>query len=96
MRAETFRQGEAQMADQTPLRISCQCPDDEVSEDCLVHFFLAQRDASVHQLGAQPAPEVPVPSDLPGDLAAAFTAFERAGMAPVLLDLRDRGAARAS
>jgi hypothetical protein len=82
------------MADQTPLRISCQCPDDEVSEDCLVHFFLAERTASVHQLGAPPA--VPVPADLPGDLAGAFAALEGAGFAPELIDVRPRGVVRAS
>jgi hypothetical protein len=82
------------MADQTPLRISCQCPDDEVSEDCLVHFFLAERTASVHQLGVPPA--VPVLADLPGDLAGAFAALEGAGFAPELIDVRPRGVVRAS
>jgi hypothetical protein len=95
------------MTDQTPLRISCQCPDDEPLEDCLVHFFLAERSASVHQLGTAAAPAdpaadgpmpepVPVPSDLPGDLAAAFAALVSAGFAPELVDVRERGAVRAS
>jgi hypothetical protein len=85
------------MAGKTPLRISCQCPDDAISEDCLVHFFLAERTASVLQLTAPPAPPVvPLPSDLPGDLAGAFAALEGAGFEPQLIDVRDRGAMRAS
>ena len=84
------------MADQTPLRISCNdCPDTQACEDCLVHFSLAEREAPVVPLPGQPAqPAATV--RLPPDLAAALAALSAAGLGPVVLEVSQSGSARAS
>jgi hypothetical protein len=83
------------MADETPLRISCtKCPDGAACEDCLVHFFL-ERDAPVVPLGPQPAGPAEAVR-LPPDLAHVLALLEAAGLAPQVLEVWRRGAARAS
>jgi hypothetical protein len=84
------------MADETPLRISCtDCPGTTACDDCLVHFFLAERDAAVVTLAGQPT-EPAAGHRLPPDLANVLALLEAAGLAPQLLEVSDRGAARAS
>jgi hypothetical protein len=81
---------------ETPLRISCtDCPGTVACDDCLVHFFVAERDADVVPLAGQPAASAPA-AELPPDLAGVLALIQAAGLAPELLDVRPRGAARAS
>ena len=83
------------MADQKPLRITCDCPETQAYEDCLVHFFLAEREAPVVPLPGQPAqPAATV--RLPPDLATVLAALNAAGLGPVVLDVSQNGSARAS
>jgi hypothetical protein len=77
-----------------PLRISCDdCPGGSECRDCLVEFFLAERDARVVRLGPDPAAPT---SDLDPDLRAAFDTLTANGLEPRLLTHRPDGAARAS
>jgi hypothetical protein len=81
------------MADSTPLRITCTtCTGDEHSEDCLVHFFLTERDATIVPLTG-PAAE---PVQLPADLATALHNLASAGLAPEVIDVQPNTAVRAS
>lgn len=84
------------MADDTPLEITCNCPDDAAGEDCLVHFFLTVRPAPVVPLAGQADPSAGRPVALPGELALALAHLDAAGLAPVVLSVEDGGVARAS
>ncbi|HZD73522.1 MAG TPA: hypothetical protein VE776_06495 [Actinomycetota bacterium] len=87
------------MADHEPLRISC----DGCSggcDDCLVEFFMAERDARVVRLdgdeGPRSRPRSPRPLD--SELERALGAIAAAGLDPTVLALRPnrRGVSRAS
>ena len=81
------------MAETTPLRISCtECLDDDACEDCLVHFFLAERDAKVVPLTGP----VAEPVQLPADLATALRNLAAAGLSPEVIEVRASSDARAS
>lgn len=83
------------MRHQEPLRISC----DGCSggcDDCLVEFFMAEREAQVVRLGgddaarstARTAPTAPTPRPLDADLQQALTTLIAAGLHPKVLTIR--------
>jgi hypothetical protein len=82
------------MGREQPLRISCDdCPGGNECRDCLVEFFLTERNARVVRLGSDHPPT----ADLDPDLAAAFDTLTANGLAPqVVAHRRHNGAARAS
>ena len=82
------------MGREQPLRISCDdCPGGSECRDCLVEFFLTERNARVVRLG----PDHPPTADLDPDLQAAFHTLTSHGLAPqVVAHRRHNGAARAS
>jgi hypothetical protein len=82
------------MGREEPLRISCDdCPGGGECRDCLVEFFLTERNARVVRLG----PDVPATAELDADLQAAFHTLTAHGLAPqVVAHRRHNGAARAS
>jgi hypothetical protein len=83
------------MGREEPLRISCDdCPGGNECRDCLVEFFLGERNARVVRLGADPARPV---ADLDPDLQSAFDTLTAHGLKPrVVAHRRGNGAARAS
>jgi hypothetical protein len=83
------------MGREEPLRISCDdCPGGNECRDCLVEFFLGERNARVVRLGADPARPV---ADLDPDLQSAFDTLTAHGLQPrVVAPRRGNGAARAS
>ena len=83
------------MGREEPLRISCDdCPGGSECRDCLVEFFLGERNARVVRLGSDPI--VPAP-DLDPDLQAAFDILTTHGLQPqVVAHRRHNGTARAS
>ena len=87
------------MANDEPLRITCEgCPRGATC-DCLVDFILAERDAEVLSLDAAAPPRRRRRDrdlDLDTDLALAFHALAGAGMEPELLAVRRNGVPRAS
>jgi hypothetical protein len=79
------------MGREEPLRISCDdCPGGSECRDCLVEFFLGERNARVVRLGNGPTP------DLDPDLLAAFDTLTTHGLQPQVVAHRRNGAARAS
>ena len=79
------------MGREEPLRISCDdCPGGSGCRDCLVEFFLGERNARVVRLGNGPTP------DLDPDLQAAFDTLTAHGLQPQVVAHRRNGAARAS
>ena len=84
------------MGREEPLRISCDdCPGGTECRDCLVEFFLGERNARVVRLGADPAS--PVVADLDPDLQAAFDTLTAHGLQPQVVAHRRRdGNVRAS
>ena len=80
------------MGREEPLRISCDdCPGGSECRDCLVEFFLGERNARVVRLGNDPI------SDLDPDLQAAFDTLTAHGLQPQIVAHRRRnGTARAS
>jgi hypothetical protein len=83
------------MRHQEPLRISCDgCAGG--CDDCLVEFFMAERDATVVRLGgAEPAgtrtptASTPAPRQpLDPELERVFGALEAAGLQPKLVAVR--------
>jgi hypothetical protein len=89
------QRGNSDMGREEPLRISCDdCPGGTECRDCLVEFFLGERNARVVRLGGDPAP---VAADLDPDLQAAFDTLTAHGLEPqVVAHRRRNGAARAS
>jgi hypothetical protein len=83
------------MGREEPLRISCDdCPGGSECRDCLVEFFLGERNARVVRLGGEPAP---APAGLDADLQAAFDTLTANGLQPTIVAHQPRnGAARAS
>jgi hypothetical protein len=83
------------MGREEPLRISCDdCPGGSECRDCLVEFFLGERNARVVRLGNDPAR---AGADLDSDLQAAFDTLTTHGLEPqVVAHQRRDGAARAS
>ena len=83
------------MGREEPLRISCDdCPGGNECRDCLVEFFLGERNARVVRLGNDPGR---APADLDPDLQGAFDALAAHGLEPrVVAHQRRNGAARAS
>jgi hypothetical protein len=85
------------MGREEPLRISCDdCPGGAECRDCLVEFFLGERDARVVRLGGDPG--VPAAGDLDPDLRQALETLTAHGLEPQVVAHRRRsgGAARAS
>ena len=84
------------MGREEPLRISCDdCPGGTECRDCLVEFFLGERNARVVRLGNDPIPAAA--GDLDADLQAAFDTLTAHGLTPqVVAHRRHNGAARAS
>ena len=80
------------MGREEPLRISCDdCPGGSECRDCLVEFFLGERNARVVRLANDPI------SDLDLDLQAAFDTLTAQGLQPQIVAHRRRnGTARAS
>ena len=82
------------MGREEPLRISCDdCPGGNECRDCLVEFFLGERNARVVRLGGDAAPAA---ADLDPDLQAAFDTLTAHGLQPQVVAHRRNGAARAS
>jgi hypothetical protein len=83
------------MGREEPLRISCDdCPGGNDCRDCLVEFFLGERNARVVRLGGDAARPA---ADLDPDLQAAFDTLSGHGLQPrVVAHRRHNGAARAS
>ena len=83
------------MGREEPLRISCEdCPGGTECRDCLVEFFLGERNARVVHLGNDPARPV---ADLDPDLQAALDTLSAHGLHPeVVAHQRRNGTARAS
>ena len=86
------QRGNAHMGREEPLRISCDdCPGGTECRDCLVEFFLGERNARVVRLANDPI------SDLDPDLQAAFDTLTAHGLQPQIVAHRRRnGTARAS
>jgi hypothetical protein len=81
------------MGREEPLRISCDdCPGGPGCRDCLVEFFLGDRDARVVRLGGGAAP----PADLEPDLRRALDTLAAHGLQPRVVAVRPGGSARAS
>jgi hypothetical protein len=81
------------MGREDPLRISCDdCPGGAACRDCLVEFFLGERDARVVRLGG------PTAGELDPDLGQALETLAAHGLQPQVVAHRRRsgGAARAS
>ena len=80
------------MGREEPLRISCDdCPGGTECRDCLVEFFLGERNARVVRLGGDTG------AGLDPDLQAAFDTLTAHGLQPqVVAHQRRNGAARAS
>jgi hypothetical protein len=80
------------MGREEPLRISCDdCPGGTECRDCLVEFFLGERNARVVHLGPDPT------ATLDPDLQAAFDTLSAHGLQPqVVAHRRRNGRARAS
>lgn len=96
------------MADQPLLEVNCtNCPGNQACEDCVVRFFLAERDAPVVSLAgrgvvrrvtgdpAEGATGQPTPL-LPPDLADALLLLQATGLAPEVLSIEELDTARAS
>jgi len=88
-----------EMADHEPLRISCDgCPGG--CDDCLVEFFIAERDARVMRLGGDEGERPRLGSRRPLDpeLERALSTIAAAGLQPTVLAVRPnrRGVPRAS
>jgi hypothetical protein len=85
------------MGREEPLRISCDdCPGGTECRDCLVEFFLTERNARVVRLGSDPVP-ASIAADLDPDLQAAFDTLTTHGLTPqVVAHRRHNGTARAS
>jgi hypothetical protein len=83
------------MGREEPLRISCDdCPGGAECRDCLVEFFLGERNARVVRLGADPAGPG---ADLDPDLQAAFDTLTAHGLHPqVVAHRRRNGTARSA
>jgi hypothetical protein len=83
------------MGREEPLRISCDdCPGGDECRDCLVEFFLGERNARVVRLGNDAGR---VGGDLDHDLQRAFDTLTAHGLEPqVVAHRRRNGAARAS
>ena len=82
------------MGREEPLRISCDdCPGGPDCRDCLVEFFVGERNARVVHLGGEPARPV---ADLDPDLQAAFDTLTAHGLHPEVVAHRRTGTARAS
>jgi hypothetical protein len=83
------------MGREEPLRISCDdCPGGNECRDCLVEFFLGERNARVVRLGADATRPT---ADLDPDLQAAFDTLTTHGLHPqVVAHRRRNGTARAS
>jgi hypothetical protein len=86
------------MGREEPLRISCDdCPGGTECRDCLVEFFLGERNARVVRLGGEPANAA---AGLDPDLQAAFDTLTAHGLQPKVVAHRRangaNGAARAS
>jgi hypothetical protein len=83
------------MGREEPLRISCEdCPGGAECRDCLVEFFLGERNARVVHLGNDPVRPM---ADLDPDLQAAFDTLTAHGLPPpVVAHQRRNGTARAS
>jgi len=81
------QRGNAHMGREEPLRISCDdCPGGSECRDCLVEFFLGERNARVVRLGNDPTGPT-----------AAFDTLTTHGLQPqVVAHRRRNGAARAS
>ena len=78
------------MGREEPLRISCDdCPGGTECRDCLVEFFLGERNARIVRLGNDAA-------GLDPDLQAAFDTLTAHGLQPQVVAHRRDGAARAS
>jgi hypothetical protein len=90
------QRGNAHMGREEPLRISCDdCPGGTECRDCLVEFFLGERNARVVRLGDDHLPRPG--ADLDPDLQAAFDTLTAHGLQPQLVAHRRRnGTARAS
>jgi len=80
-----------------PLRISCDgCPGGADCEDCLVDFFLGERDARVVRLQADPEGARPLGA-LEPELERALNTLVGVGLEPELLAVRrSAGIQRAS
>jgi hypothetical protein len=83
------------MGREEPLRISCDdCPGGDECRDCLVEFFLGERNARVVRLGGDAGRAA---GDLDPDLQRAFDTLTAHGLQPqVVAHRRGNGAARAS
>ena len=82
------------MGREEPLRISCDdCPGGNECRDCLVEFFLGERNARVVRLGGDAGRP---PAELDPDLQGAFDTLTAHGLQPRLVAHRHDGAARAS
>jgi hypothetical protein len=93
------QEGPDEMADNEPLRISCDgCAGG--CDDCLVEFFMAERDARVMRLNGdengRSRPRSRRPLD--PDLEQALAVIAAAGLDPKVLAVREnrRGVSRAS
>ena len=84
------------MGREEPLRISCDdCPGGTECRDCLVEFFLAERNARIVYLANDPVPAAA--TNLDADLQAAFDTLTTHGLQPQVVAHRRRdGSARAS
>jgi hypothetical protein len=84
------------MGREEPLRISCDdCPGGAACRDCLVEFFLGERDARVVRLGGEAGRPT---GDLEPDLRRALDTLAAHGLEPRVVAHRRRsgGAAQAS
>ena len=83
------------MGREQPLRISCDdCPGGPECRDCLVEFFVGERDARVVRFAADAAAQPN--GGLEPDLRQALDALAAAGLQPAVVAYRRDGAARAS
>jgi hypothetical protein len=82
------------MGREEPLRISCEhCPGgSECRRDCLVEFFLGERDARIVRLNGDAA-RARVSDDLEPDLRRALDTLAAHGLEPTVVAHRRRGGA---
>ena len=82
------------MGREEPLRISCEdCPGGTECRDCLVEFFLGERNARIVRLGNDAGRDA---AGLDPDLQGVFDTLTAHGLQPRLLAHHRDGAARAS
>ncbi len=92
------------MAENQPLRITCaSCPGGRACDDCLIGFFVRERDAPVVHFDFDAPPAAPPPPPAGGvvakldpDLAVVLRALADGGLGPTVVAVARNAVPRAS